>query len=122
MSHELHGQAVLVAPLASLVELVGSPESDWLREDTMVEPTNGQHDPKKTVDGKFVDLEIRDDCVILCGKTIERKKDWNVDVKTWRQQWEFIKQKLARRGPMQTANVRSDLGSFRKLIEWSNKH
>ncbi len=73
----------------------------------MTEPAadnNGQHEAKKMVDGKFVDMEIFDDHVIICGHKIERKKSWNVDVKTWRMQWEFLRKKLAARGPMATAN------------------
>jgi hypothetical protein len=94
----------------------------------MVEPNkpNGTAPPQpddKFIDGKFVDLIVHEDYIIHCGRKYYRK-DWQDkgDAAEWKRQWEFIKRKLAARGPLATANMHGNpLDDFKKLIEWSNE-
>jgi hypothetical protein len=73
---------------------------------------------EKYVDGKFVDIEIADDYIVLCGTRLERKKISQSDATEWKRQWEFIKKKLAVRGPMATANIHgSPFDALRKMLE-----
>lgn len=99
----------------------GGPPSEFIEEPKNANGTHAQPSPDKHVDGKFVDMTINDEYVVICGWKIERKKEWNVDVKTWRMQMEFLKKKLAARGPMSTANMQGSIDTmdqFRRLVEW----